>query len=146
MRRLFAALTCVLIATSLSFAAAAKGKADPAKPEKKSRFEASTFAGLKLRGIGPAMISGRISDLAIHPRATSTWYVTAASGNVWKTVNAGTTWTPIFDGQGSYSIGCVTIDARDPLTVWIGTGENNSQRSVAYGDGVYKSTDGGKTW
>ncbi|MFQ5702106.1 MAG: WD40/YVTN/BNR-like repeat-containing protein, partial [Acidobacteriota bacterium] len=109
-------------------------------------MKASTFTGLTLRGIGPAVTSGRISDLAVNPLDKASWFVAAASGGVWKTTNAGTTWTPIFDKQGSYSIGCVAIDPKDPLVVWVGTGENNSQRSVSYGDGVYKSTDGGRTW
>ena len=74
------------------------------------------------------------------------YYVAVASGGVWKTANAGTTWTPVFDNEGSYSIGCVALDPKDPNVVWVGTGENNSQRSVGYGDGVYKSTDGGKSW
>ncbi|MGH9337920.1 MAG: WD40/YVTN/BNR-like repeat-containing protein, partial [Vicinamibacteria bacterium] len=74
------------------------------------------------------------------------YYVAASSGGVWKTENAGTTWTPIFDGEASFSIGTVAIDPNDPLVVWVGTGENNSQRSVSYGDGVYKSVDAGKTW
>ena len=69
-----------------------------------------------------------------------------ASGGVWKTTNAGTTWTPIFDNEGSYSIGCVALDPKNPQVVWVGTGENNSQRSVGYGDGVYRSDDGGKIW
>jgi photosystem II stability/assembly factor-like uncharacterized protein len=111
-----------------------------------SKLKTETFAGLAFRGIGPAMISGRITDIAVDPRNKSIRYATAASGNVWKTTNAGTTWTPIFDGEGSYSIGCITLDPKDPLTVWIGTGEDNSQRSVAYGDGVYRSTDGGVSW
>lgn len=102
--------------------------------------------GLELRSIGPAVRSGRISDVGIDPTDQSTWYVAAASGNVWKTKNAGTTWTPIFDQYGSYSIGTVTVDPNNPQVLWLGTGENNSQRSVSYGDGVYKSTDGGKTW
>jgi photosystem II stability/assembly factor-like uncharacterized protein len=72
--------------------------------------------------------------------------VASASGGVWKTTNAGTTYEPIFDGEGSYSIGCVVLDPSNPNTVWVGTGENNNQRSVAYGDGVYRSTDGGKSW
>lgn len=117
-----------------------------AAEQKKNHMTADTFAGLALRGIGPAMASGRISDIAIHPSDHNTWYVAVASGGVWKTVNAGTTWEPIFDHEGSYSIGCVTIDPNDPLTVWVGTGENNSQRSVSYGDGVYKSVDGGRHW
>ncbi len=123
-----------------------KASSDAKKDEKKDPWNPGTFTGLSLRGIGPAMTSGRIGDLAIHPREPNTWYVAVASGGVWKTINAGTTWAPIFDGQASYSIGCVTIDPNDPLVVWVGTGENNSQRSVAYGDGVYKSTDGGKSW
>jgi photosystem II stability/assembly factor-like uncharacterized protein len=110
------------------------------------KYDDTLFSGLELRGIGPALTSGRVGDLAIDPRDPRTWYVAVASGNLWKTTNAGTTFTPIFDDQASYSIGCVTIDPHDSLTVWVGTGENNSQRSVAWGDGVYKSTDGGKSW
>jgi photosystem II stability/assembly factor-like uncharacterized protein len=117
-----------------------------AKEEPKDPFSAPTFAGLKMRGIGPAFISGRVADLAVDARHPATYYVAVASGGVWKTVNAGTTFEPIFDGEGSYSIGCVTIDPNDSLVVWVGTGENNSQRSVSYGDGVYKSEDGGKHW
>jgi photosystem II stability/assembly factor-like uncharacterized protein len=104
------------------------------------------YAGLRLRSIGPAMISGRIVDLAVHPRDKKTWYIGVAAGGVWKTTNAGTTWTPVFDNQSTYSIGAITIDARNPNTVWVGTGENNAQRAVAYGDGVYRSTDGGRSW
>jgi photosystem II stability/assembly factor-like uncharacterized protein len=114
--------------------------------KKKEPLSAPTFAGLKLRGIGPAFISGRVADLAVDLRHPSTYYVAVASGGVWKTVNSGTTFEPIFDGEGSYSIGCVTVDPNDSLVVWVGTGENNSQRSVSYGDGVYKSVDGGRHW
>ncbi len=112
----------------------------------KARWSAETFAGLGLRGIGPAAISGRIVDLAVHPADAATWWVAAASGGVWKTVNAGTTWSPIFDKQGSYSIGALAVDPKNPLVVWVGTGEANSQRSVGYGDGLYRSSDGGGTW
>ena len=104
------------------------------------------YAGLRLRSIGPAMISGRIVDLAVHPRDKKIWYIGVAAGGVWKTTNAGTTWTPVFDNQSTYSIGAITIDAKNPNTVWVGTGENNAQRAVAYGDGVYRSTDGGRSW
>ena len=107
---------------------------------------AETLSGLELRGIGPALSSGRISDIAVDPTDHSRYFVTVASGGVWRTTNAGTTWEPVFDSEGSYSIGCVTIDPHDPNVVWVGTGENNSQRSVSYGDGVYKSLDGGSTW
>ena len=106
--------------------------------------QTSTFSGLELRTLGPAWQSGRIADIAVDPSDRSTWYVAVASGGVWKTTNAGTTWTPIFDDQPSYSIGCVTVDPKDPNVVWVGTGENNSQRSVGWGDGVYKSLDGGQ--
>ncbi len=105
-----------------------------------------TLAGLELRGIGPAVSSGRVSDIAVDPTDHSRYFVTVASGGVWRTTNAGTTWEPVFDGEGSYSIGCVTIDPNDPNVVWVGTGENNSQRSISFGDGVYKSLDGGSTW
>jgi photosystem II stability/assembly factor-like uncharacterized protein len=121
-------------------------KPEEKKEEKKGGMTAGTFAGLEFRNIGPSVVGGRIVDLAVDPRSPSTWYVAAASGGVWKTTNAGTTWAPIFEGQGSFSIGCLAIDPKNPLVVWVGTGENNSQRSVSYGDGVYKSTDGGKSW
>jgi len=101
---------------------------------------------MTLRSVGPALMGGRISDIAVHPNDKSTWYVAAGSGGVWKTTNAGTTWSPIFDDQGSYSIGCVVLDPASPETVWVGTGENVSGRHVGWGDGVYRSLDGGDTW
>jgi len=122
-----------------------KSEAD-AKKADKGPMKTDTFAGLALRSIGPAMISGRIADLAVNPTDKNIRYVAAASGGLWKTTNAGTTWKPIFDDQGSYSLGSVTIDPKHPLTIWVGSGENNSQRAVQYGDGVYKSLDGGTTW
>jgi len=114
------------------------------KPE--DTFSSGTFQGLKLRSIGPALTSGRISALAVDPKDRTHYYVAAASGGVWKTTNAGTNWNPVFEGEGSYSVGAVALDPANPAVVWVGTGENNSQRSVAYGDGVYKSEDGGKSW
>ena len=92
------------------------------------------------------MASGRISDVVIHPSDRATWYVAVGSGGVWKTSDAGTTWTPIFDRENSYSIGCIAVDAGNPNTVWVGSGENVSGRHVGFGDGIYKSLDGGKTW
>ncbi|NMM49033.1 VPS10 domain-containing protein [Marinigracilibium pacificum] len=106
----------------------------------------STFSGIQFRGIGPAFMSGRIADIAIHPENENTWIVGVGSGGVWKTTNAGTTWKSVFDGQTSYSIGCVTIDQLNPNIVWVGTGENVGGRHVGYGDGVYKSMDGGESW
>jgi photosystem II stability/assembly factor-like uncharacterized protein len=109
-------------------------------------MSAKTFDGMKVRNIGPAYMSGRISDIEVDPNDVGTWYVAVASGGVWKTVNAGTTWTPIFDEQSVYSIGDVTLDPSNSDIVWVGTGENNGGRHIGFGDGVYKSMDGGKTW
>ncbi len=109
-------------------------------------LNASTFRGLALRSMGPSIMSGRISDIAIHPHPRSTWYIGVGSGGVWKTDDNGTTWESIFDGQGSYSIGEVTIDPNDPEVIWVGTGENVSGRHVGFGDGVYRSRDGGTSW
>lgn len=116
----------------------------PAKPELPPKPHPLT--SLKFRSVGPALMSGRVVGFAVHPADRSTYYVAVASGGVWKTTNAGTTWTPVFDGEGSYSIGCVVLDPKNPNVVWVGTGENNSQRSVGYGDGVYKSVDAGRSW
>jgi photosystem II stability/assembly factor-like uncharacterized protein len=107
---------------------------------------ASALAGLTMRSIGPAFMGGRIADIAIHPSRPSTWFLAVASGGVWKTTNAGTTWTPVFDGQKSFSIGCVAIDPNQPDVVWVGTGEAVSGRHVGWGDGVYRSRNGGATW
>jgi photosystem II stability/assembly factor-like uncharacterized protein len=104
------------------------------------------IAGIKFRNIGPAFTSGRIADFAVNPNNHSEYYVAVASGNVWKTVNNGTTFTPIFDSYGAYSIGCIKIDPNNSNTVWCGTGEHNHQRVLGYGDGIYKSTDAGKSW
>ncbi|MFQ5705378.1 MAG: glycosyl hydrolase [Gemmatimonadales bacterium] len=107
---------------------------------------ARAVAGLELRGIGPAVMGGRIADIAVDQRTKTTWYVAAASGGVWKTTNAGITWKPVFDDQASYSIGDVALDPTNPEAVWVGTGENVSGRHVGWGDGVYKSLDGGGSW
>ena len=109
-------------------------------------FNEKTFEGLAWREIGPAFMSGRIADIVIHPENRHLWYVAVGSGGVWKTVNAGTTWQPVFEDQGSYSIGALALDPNDAHTVWVGTGENVSGRHVGYGDGVYRSRDGGTTW
>jgi photosystem II stability/assembly factor-like uncharacterized protein len=109
-------------------------------------INARTFASLHARLIGPAMISGRIAQIAMFPDDSNHYLVAEASGNIFMTVNNGTTWTPVFDTYGSYSIGWIAIDPRNPSIVWVGTGENNNQRSVSYGDGVYKSEDGGRTY
>lgn len=138
MKPLYALLACLII----SSAAFSQKKGDD-NPE---RFKSSTFNGLKLRNIGPALTSGRIADIAVNPSKPQEFYLAVASGGVWKTTNAGTTFNPVFDGQGSYSIGCVSLAPSNHNVVWVGTGENNNQRSVAYGDGIYKSSDGGASW
>ena len=127
----------------------AKPKEEPKREEPRrpaDPMSAGTFAGLRLRSIGPAFTSGRVCSIAVDPTDHSRYFVGVASGGVWKTTNAGTTWLPVFDNEGSYSIGTVVLDPKNPLTVWVGSGENNSQRSVSYGDGVYRSDDGGRTW
>ncbi len=106
----------------------------------------ATFSHLKFRNVGPAVVSGRIVDIEVNPRNTSTYYLAVASGGAYKTTNNGTTFEPIFDSEASYSTACITLDPNNENTLWLGTGENNNQRSVAYGDGVYKSEDGGKSW
>jgi len=136
---------CVCIFAVSLVLAPAQSKKAPAKTEQDPLHSLSLNA-LRIRSIGPALTSGRISDFAVNPKKRSEFYVATSSGGVWKTVNAGTTFTPIFDSQGSYSIGCITMDPKDSNVIWVGTGENNNQRSVAYGDGVYKSIDAGRTW
>jgi photosystem II stability/assembly factor-like uncharacterized protein len=117
-----------------------------AQEETESIWSEKTFKGLELRNIGPAFMSGRIADIAIHPEDDNVWYVAVGSGGVWKTVNAGVTFEPIFDDQSVYSTGCVTIDPRNPHIIWVGTGENIGGRHASFGDGIYKSMDGGKSW
>ena len=109
-------------------------------------FSAATFNGFRLRAVGPALMSGRVSHIAVHPGDKQTWYVGVASGGVWKTTNAGITWTPVFQNEGAYSVGAVVIDQKNPATIWVGSGEANNQRSVGYGDGIYRSDDAGRTW
>ncbi len=102
--------------------------------------------GLELRAIGPAVMGGRIADIAVSTQDPSTWFVAVGSGGLWKTENNGISWKPIFDAEASYSIGTVAIDPNNENVVWVGTGENVSGRHVGWGDGVYKSNDSGRTW
>ncbi len=138
MKNVFSLLFLVLFLFNTDFA--------DDKEKKDDLLSSSTFSGLKFRNVGPAFTSGRIGDFAVNPDKPYEYYVAVCSGNVWKTENNGTTWEPIFDKYGSYSIGCITMDPKNHNVLWVGTGENNSQRSVGYGDGVYKSVDGGKNW
>ena len=116
------------------------------KKEKTSNKTQLPLGAFKFRNVGPAFLSGRIADIVFHPDNDNIWYVAVGSGGVWKTENAGTTWTPLFDEQASYSTGCITLDPQNPATVWVGSGENVGGRHVAYGDGIYRSKDGGKSW
>lgn len=116
------------------------------KASDKKADEFNPYSGLKWRSIGPAFTSGRIADFAVNPNNPKEYYVAVASGHVWKTVNAGISFEPVFDHYGSYSIGCVTMDPQNPHVLWVGTGENNHQRALGYGNGVFKSQDGGKSW
>ena len=139
MKKLLKAAVAVSIALSCSPTYADKN-------DKDEIFSSLTFKAMELRNIGPAYMSGRIADIAIDQNNPSTWYTAVGSGGVWKTTNAGTTWTPIFDDQPVYSIGDVTIAPSNSNIIWVGTGENNGGRHISFGDGVYKSVDGGQTW
>ena len=131
------------VALGLGTAAIAQ---DDDEAEDQPPLSSKTFEAFNLRNIGPAFMSGRIADIAIVQDDPATWYVAVGSGGVWKTENAGTTWKSLFDGQGSYSIGSLGLDPNDPSRIWVGTGENHGGRHVGYGDGIYRSNDGGKTW
>lgn len=146
LRALLLFALCVALSTSTWAQKKKKNDKEEKQEEPKHYLEKMNIGGLSFRSVGPALTSGRIADVAVHPDNQAVWYVATASGGVWKTENAGTTFKPIFDGQGSYSIGCITLDPSNPNIVWVGTGENNNQRSVAYGDGIYKSEDGGASW
>ena len=107
---------------------------------------ADALKGIEARLIGPGLVSGRIADIAIDRNDINTWYIASAFGGLWKTTNRGVSFTPIFDDGGAHNLCCVVIDPRDSNVLWLGTGENHSQRAAHFGDGVYKSVDAGKTW
>ncbi|HEX2838146.1 MAG TPA: hypothetical protein VHN77_08475 [Phycisphaerales bacterium] len=142
------ALAAALVATALTLRAHAQ-QTEPQKtdePEDPTKLTSAKFSPLAARSLGPALFSGRIADIAVNPANRAEFYIGVASGNVWKTSNAGVTFSPVFDGYGSFAIGCITIDPANSSTVWVGTGENNSQRSVSFGDGVYVSRDAGTSF
>ena len=136
-----AAVAALLIASSVAI-----GKGQAPAPASSDRWTAEVLKGLEFRSIGPVIQTGRVQDIAIDPKNPSTWYVASAFGGLWKTTNRGTTFVPVFDGGGSFNLCCVVIDPRNSNILWLGTGENKSQRSAHFGDGIYKSDDAGKTW
>ncbi len=141
MRKIALLFIVAFLISSISWA-----KKDEKKKEEKSLINSSLVSGLKFRSIGPAWASGRVADFAVNPDNPKEYYVAVASGHVWKTTNNGTTWKPVFDKYGVYSIGDVEMDPNNSNVVWVGTGENNHQRALGYGNGVYKSMDGGKSF
>ena len=134
----FLSLCAVLVALTLP--GSLVGQSQTAVPV------AQEFEGLHFRSIGPATMSGRISDLAVYEANPAIYYVGTAHSGVWKTVNNGATFEAQFQDIGLISIGDVTVSQRDPNLVWAGGGESNNRQTTSWGDGVYKSTDGGKTW
>lgn len=142
-------LSLVMLIPNPTFAQRKKNKKkdkEPTETPKDTIITSSLVGGLKWRSIGPAWASGRIADFAVNPNNPAEYIVGAASGNVWQTKNNGITWKPIFDSYGSYAIGDVELDPNNTNVIWVGTGENNHQRAIGYGDGIYKSVDGGKSF
>src|SRR3989475_2777556 len=137
--------SCCAAALTALLAGAAGAQTAPQRASVK--VDSATISGLGARNIGSAAMSGRIAALAaVHEGPRLTVYAGAASGGVWKSVNGGTTFKPVFDKQPVQSIGAVTIDPTNPKTIWVGTGEAWTRNSTSIGDGVYKSTDGGENW
>jgi len=126
--------------------AAARATTPPVDTAAAQRISAEYLRNISLRSIGPGLVTGRIADIEIDPTNTNVWYVATAFGGLWKTTNRGMTFTPIFDEGGATNLCCVVLDPKNSNIVWLGTGENHSQRSAHFGDGVYKSLDAGKTW
>jgi len=136
------------ILTSVICCALPLAAALAAEPAAAVKFDAGTISGLGARNIGSAAMSGRIAALAARHEddGRTTLFVGAASGGVWKSLDGGTTFHPVFDKQPVQSIGSIALDPKDPRTVWVGSGESWTRNSVSIGDGIYKSTDGGDTW
>ena len=112
-----------------------------------TEFTAENWSNsIQIRSLGPGLVTGRIADIKIDPTNPSTWYIASAFGGVWKTTNRGASFTPIFDNYGTHNTCCIEIDPKNSSVLWLGTGENHSQRSAHFGDGLYKSSDAGKTW
>jgi len=148
-----AVVSAVLVLTATPLTAQQRGGGRQRAPGPADLSDSALVATLSLRSIGPAVMSGRIEDIAVASspgtmggELGTVFYVGSASGGVWKTTNGGMSWTPVFDNERTASIGAVAVAPSSSNIVWVGTGEDNNQRSVSYGDGVYKSVDGGQTW
>ena len=140
-------ITIWLVATALGLTLVSSAGAQAPKASSSVKIDGETISGLGARNIGSAAMSGRIAALdAVMEGGRLTVYVGAASGGVWKSVNGGTTFKPVFDKQPVQSIGALTIDPSNPKVIWVGTGESWTRNSVSVGDGIYKSTDGGENW
>jgi photosystem II stability/assembly factor-like uncharacterized protein len=135
-----------LALSALLFATAVVAQKEAAKPKAEDSLKNISLDGLSFRSIGPAVTGGRIVDIAVNPRNSTEYFAASGHGSLWKTTNNGTTFSPVFDGQPSFSMGCVKYDPSNSSIVWAGTGESNNQSNVIYGDGIYKSEDGGKSW
>src|SRR3989442_7154169 len=109
-------------------------------------LKSASLAGLRFRTLGPANVSGRIVDLAVVEANTYTFYAASATGGLWKTTDNGTTFAPVFQNEAGSSLGCVAVSQSNPNIVWVGSGEATNRQSSGWGDGVYKSTDAGKSW
>jgi len=144
---LSAALAARLPGLPVPTVAAAPAPPGPATVATVPKFDSQTISGLGCRNIGSAAMSGRVAAIdAVHEGNRLTVYIGSASGGVWKSVNGGTTYKPVFDKATTQSSGAITVDPKDPKVVWVGTGEAWTRNSVSIGDGVYKSTDAGETW
>jgi len=146
MRRFYILSLLTILTTAFLFSDVYAAKKKKDEETKGDTITSGDVSGLKFRSIGPAFTSGRIADFAVNPDNHSEYYVAVASGHIWKTTNNGTTYKPIFDNYGAYSIGCLAMDPKNSNVVWTGTGENNHQRALGYGNGVYKTVNGGKSW
>ncbi len=146
MKRKLSVLPILLLAALMVLPVQVTSAKEKPQQTKNDSLKSGTFSGLKFRGIGPSFTSGRIADLAINPDNPSEYFVAVASGNVWKTINNGTTFEPVFENYGAYSMGVIAMDPNNHNVIWVGTGENNHQRALGYGDGIYKSMDGGKSF
>lgn len=139
-------ISALLFVTTLLLGGASACADEKSPANEKPEMNEKLFKGMPFRGIGPGYMSGRIADIDIDKNDPATWYVAVGSGGVWKTMNGGITWIPVFDDQSVYSIGDVTIDPNNSNVIWVGSGENTGSRHIGFGDGVYKSLDGGASW